>query len=208
MGDMAAEHTAQDVQLVDDDIAQPHQQRRPLRVVGEDPGVEHLGVGQNQVGVGPHPGPLFGGAVAVVGGGDEVGIARLDDRAQLIVGEGLGREEGQGGAGSDRIGDRLGDRELVTQRLARRRAGGHDGRCARSNQVGGRRLVRPQPIDPRPVPDGRREGVGGVGVRRRPGREPFDVDDPAVGVEPIEQPVERRGFEQRHAGPSLRVAGV
>ena len=67
VGDVAAEDPPQRVEFVDDDVAQPHEERRPAVVVGEDPGVEHLGVGEHDVGRPPERGPLLHRRVAVVG---------------------------------------------------------------------------------------------------------------------------------------------
>ena len=44
--DVAAEHAAQRVQLVDDDVAQSQEERGPPVVRREDAHVEHLGVGE------------------------------------------------------------------------------------------------------------------------------------------------------------------
>ena len=68
---MGAEDAPQHVQLVDHDVAQPHEERGPAGVVGEQ---RRRGASRGwsaDVGVAPGPGPLLGGAVAVVGGGDE-----------------------------------------------------------------------------------------------------------------------------------------
>ena len=67
VGDVAPEDSPEGVQLVDDDVAEAHQERRPAVVVGEDPGVEHLGVGEHDIGRAPERGPLLGRRVAVVG---------------------------------------------------------------------------------------------------------------------------------------------
>ena len=54
--DVAAEEPAQRVQLVDHDVAQPHEERRPLlRATGRMPDVQHLGVGEQHVRVGACP---------------------------------------------------------------------------------------------------------------------------------------------------------
>ncbi len=122
---MTAEHAPQGVELVDDDVAQAHQERGPALVVREDAHVQHLGVGQHDVGVRADPRPFVGRRVAVVGRGDEVGHQPLAEAAELVLRERLGGEHEQRGvatAGDDRVDDR----KLVTQRLARRGAGGDD----------------------------------------------------------------------------------
>ena len=59
--DVAAEDAAQRVQLVDHDVAQPHEERRPPLVRRQDPHVQHLGIREHDVGV-------LAGPRAVVGG--------------------------------------------------------------------------------------------------------------------------------------------
>ena len=71
--DVRAEHAAQHVQLVDHHVAQPHEERRPLRVRREDADVEHLGVREQHRRVGARPRPLVGRGVAVVGRCHELG---------------------------------------------------------------------------------------------------------------------------------------
>jgi hypothetical protein len=44
-----AEHAAVDVRLVDDDDVEAVQEVRPRAVVGQDPDVEHVGVGEHDV---------------------------------------------------------------------------------------------------------------------------------------------------------------
>ncbi len=65
--DVRPEDAAQRVQLVDDDVLQTHEERGPRLVRRQDPHVQHLGVGQHDVGVLARPGPVVAGRVAVVG---------------------------------------------------------------------------------------------------------------------------------------------
>ena len=51
VGDVGAEDAAQHVQLVDHDVAQAHEEGGPARVVRQDAVVQHLGVGEHDVGV-------------------------------------------------------------------------------------------------------------------------------------------------------------
>ena len=76
VGHVGAEHAAQHVELVDHDVAEPHEERGPAAVVREQPVVEHLGVGEHHVGVLAGPGALLGRGVAVVGGATRPGTAR------------------------------------------------------------------------------------------------------------------------------------
>ena len=49
VGDVRAEHAAVDVRLVDDDEREVGEQVAPGGVVGQDPDVQHVGVGDDQV---------------------------------------------------------------------------------------------------------------------------------------------------------------
>jgi hypothetical protein len=144
VGDVAAEHATEDVELVDHDVAQPAQERGPALVVREEPGVEHLGVGQHHGGVAADPGPLLRSGVAVVGAGDHSREPEGAQGPELVVRQCLGGEDGQRGAGPHGRGGGLRDGQLVAEGLARRRAGGHHHRPSRPGQVDGLRLVRPE----------------------------------------------------------------
>ena len=120
---MAAEDPPQHVELVDDDVAESHEECRPAVVVREDAGVEHLGVGEDDVGRPPERGPLLHRRVAVVGHGPHPRHQPRPQRPELVVGQGFGREQQEGRvlpAGEHR----LGDRSLVAQRLPGPGAGG------------------------------------------------------------------------------------
>ena len=58
--DVAAEDPALRVQLVDHDVAQPHHERGPPLMRRQDPDVQHVGIGEHDVGV-------LAGPAAVVG---------------------------------------------------------------------------------------------------------------------------------------------
>ena len=66
VGDVAAEHAAVGVQLVDDDVLQVLEQLEPLGVVREDRGVQHVGVGDHHVPGGAHDRAHVRRRVAVV----------------------------------------------------------------------------------------------------------------------------------------------
>ena len=166
VGHVGAEDPPQDVELVDHHVLQPGQVGGPLGVVGQQGRVQHLGVGQQHGGLAPGPGALLGAAVAVVGGGDEAGQVELEQGAGLVLGQRLGREDAEGGAGPDRGQGGLGDGGLVAERLARRGAGGQHHRAAGPDLVDGRGLVGPQPVDARGAP---RPGRAAAGPARRSG---------------------------------------
>ena len=85
VADVAAEHAAEHVELIDHDVVQPLEKGGPLAVVGEQPVVHHLGVGQDHVGVGPGPRPLLPGGVAVIGRGLQPGDVELPEGPELIL---------------------------------------------------------------------------------------------------------------------------
>ena len=71
VGDVAAEHAAIRVQLVDDDDLELLEQLEPLGVVGQDRRVEHVRVGDHDLAGGPDGRADRGGRVAVVGRGED-----------------------------------------------------------------------------------------------------------------------------------------
>ena len=88
------------VQLVNHDKLQILKDLSPFCVVGQDPGVEHIGVGENHVRPLPNRPPRVLRGVAVVGEGADFGgfpvhpdgIDRCLELLQLVLGEGLGGE--------------------------------------------------------------------------------------------------------------------
>ena len=64
---MGTEHAAQGVGLVDDHVGEPTEEGRPAFVAREDAAVEHVQVGQHQVGAAPDRRAVGGQGVAVVG---------------------------------------------------------------------------------------------------------------------------------------------
>src|SRR3989441_9246660 len=95
VGEMAAEDAPVRVELVDDDIAKILEERRPFRMVREDPRVEHVGVRQHEIRPRADGTPRVLGRVAVVGEHPHLGQAlrqRLELR-ELVLGERLRREE-------------------------------------------------------------------------------------------------------------------
>ena len=117
---MAAEDAAVVVQLVHHDVAEVLEEADPLVVVGQDAGVEHVGVGDDDV-AGLADGPAGGGrGVAVVGERLDVGADRFDQSVKLgllVLGERLGREEVEG-AGVRVFEDGVEDRQVVAEGLA------------------------------------------------------------------------------------------
>ena len=175
VGHVRAVDAAVAVQLVHDHVAQVLEQLHPLRVVRQDPLVQHVGVRDHDVG------PRADGLarvlrrVAVVGEGADVGAERLDHRVELgelVLGQRLGGEEVEG----PRVGvlqDAVEDGQVVAEGLARGRGRHHDRALPRRRHVVGRPLVGVEPlvapaaehVAELPVKLGRE-----VGELRRPGR--------------------------------------
>ena len=90
--DVGAEHAAVVVALVDDDVVDGREEPGPSVVGGQQRAVQHVGVGQDVLGVVAGPVALLLGAVAVVRRDPDVEAERADRRA-LVLGERLrGRE--------------------------------------------------------------------------------------------------------------------
>ena len=128
VGDVGAEHAAVDVRLVDDHDREVGEEVPPRGVVREDPEVQHVGVGEDDVAVAADRRALLARRVAVVD--REPGVLDVEavERARLVLGERLRRVEveraGAGVAAEDVEGG-----ELEAERLAGGGAGGDDRRA-------------------------------------------------------------------------------
>ena len=178
LGDVAAEDAAEGVQLVEHDEAKPPEEGRPTLVVRQQPGVQHLRVGEHDRRVLAHPGALLGAGVAVVGAGHHPGQLEGGERAELVVGQRLGGEQRERGARADRVAGRLRDRHLVAERLARRGARRDDHRVAGAGRLDRLDLVRPERAG-QSIGDGVGQRAGELGVPRRPSGLGVEVHEPA-----------------------------
>ncbi len=149
---MPAEDAAQRVGLVDHDVAQSPQERRPLRVAWEEADVQHVGVGADHVGVPTYPRSLDVGAVTVVRRGDHSGELEGVEGAQLVVTQRLGRVEQQRRGGSGPCAGCT-DGGLRHERLARGRPRREHGRRAVQHELQGIGLVGPERVHPEPFPN-------------------------------------------------------
>ena len=127
VGDVRAEHAAVDVRLVDDDDGEVREQVAPGGVVGQDPDVEHVGVGEDEVRAPADRRALLARRVAVVDRrAHALASPSACERPRLVLGQRLGRVQVQrpraGGRGSSTssVG------QVEAQRLARGGAGGDD----------------------------------------------------------------------------------
>ena len=73
---MRAVDAPEGVELVDARRSAAGEEVGPAPVEGEDPGVEHVGIGEHDVGMAAGPRPLVRPAVAVVGDRGEAGDVR------------------------------------------------------------------------------------------------------------------------------------
>ena len=136
-GDVGAEHPAVGMRLIDDNELQVAQDPCPPLVRGKDGHVQHVRVSEDEPGLLADACAGFGGGVAVVGGGNDgrcaalvptaLALHRLDEprgRLQLVGAQRLRRGKVQR-AGGGVFGQPGEDGQLIAQRLARGRAGGH-----------------------------------------------------------------------------------
>jgi hypothetical protein len=149
VGDVAPEHAAVRVQLVDDDELELLEQLEPLGVVGEDGRVEHVRVAHDDLAGGADGGPDGRGRVAVVRRRDdrEPGRGRqLAELGHLVLAEGLGREQEQRPSGGV-VRDGLQGGEGIAQRLAGGRRRHDDDVLAGMDRVDGLGLVAVELLD-------------------------------------------------------------
>jgi hypothetical protein len=131
------------VGLVDHHVGEAAEEGCPALVSGEDAAVEHVRVGQHQVGAAPDHRAVGGRGVAVVGRRPDPGQGEGTDGAELVAGQGLGGGEVQRAAVA--LAEQgVEQRELVAEALAGGGAGGHDHVAAGTGQGHRGRLVGPE----------------------------------------------------------------
>jgi hypothetical protein len=128
--DVRAEDAAVGVELVDDDVAQRREEAAPARVVRQDAGVEHVRVGDEEVGAVAELAARGRGRVAVVDAGRDARGHRRREReepvqvAELVLAQRLGGVEEERGAAT-LVVEALEHRQQEAVRLAG--GGGRDG---------------------------------------------------------------------------------
>jgi hypothetical protein len=199
VGHVRAEHAAVDVRLVDHDDSQVREEVRPRLMVGQDPDVEHVGVGQHEVRAPADRGALLPRRVAVVDRRAH-GLAEPErvDRTRLVLRERLRGVEVE----RARLGVAAQDvqrRQVEAQRLARRRPR-RDDRRALPRSLQRLRLMGVQLFDARRPQALQQLGVQVVGQRRQLGRPgPLErlPDEPPVFASRLDQRGPRLGL-RRH----------
>ena len=149
VGDVRAEDASIAVQLVDDDVAQVLEEPHPLRMVGEDAAVQHVGVRDHDVPGDAGGAPRARGGVAVVGLRADLAARGVGERAQLlelVLRERLRREEVERARRGVRE-DRAQHGHRVAERLARRRRRDDDLVAAGEGARDGARLVGVRSLD-------------------------------------------------------------
>ena len=180
--DVAAEHAAVRVQLVDDDDLDLLEELEPLGVMREDRGVEHVRVRDHDLPGRPDRRADRRRRVAVVRGRRDVQRARAGQPGELrhlVLAERLGGEEEQG-ACRWILRERLEDGQRVAQRLARCGGRDHDDVLAGVDGLDGLRLVAVEGGDPavlEAADDARVQPRGERGGDGLPGGEPRVVLD-------------------------------
>jgi hypothetical protein len=168
---MRAEHAPVGVQLVDDDVAEVLEEHRPLRVMGQDAGVQHVGIGQHHVGARAHRPPRVLRRVAVVREHPQLGqlLGELLQLRELVLRERLRREEIER-ARVRLVHERLQHGQVVAERLAGRGRGDHDDMAPRLHDLPCACLVaielldaaRAQRLDDPRIHRGRKRRVDGL----------------------------------------------
>ena len=138
------------MKLVDHDVAQVLEEARPLRVMGQHPGMQHVRVGQHDVGALPDGLAGILRRIAVVREGANAASHAGNQALQLIelvFGKRFGREQVER-AGLGVFRQRVQDRQVVTECLPARRRRGNDDVLAAGNLLPGFELMRIKLPDP------------------------------------------------------------
>ena len=150
---VAAEHAAVGVQLVDHDEPQVLEQLRPARMMRQDPRVQHVGIAEHHVRLAPDRAPRVRRRVAVVGEHADLQLAvarhQLGEHVklgQLVLRQRLGRKEIQ--RPRRRIlQDRVEDRGVVAERFPGSRRRNRDDVAPREHVLERFRLMRVELLD-------------------------------------------------------------
>src|SRR6185503_16332110 len=121
---MAAEDTAERMQLVDDDVAEVLEELRPSRMVRKNPRMQHVRIAEHHIGAGADRAAGVLGRIAVVGEDSNLlarsrrdGLAKRLQLGELILRQRLGRKEIQRAARRI-LKNGMQNRRVVAQRLS------------------------------------------------------------------------------------------
>ena len=116
---MRAEHAPVRMELVDHDVAEVLEERRPFGVMRQDPRVEHVGIREDEVRAGADGPPRVLGRVAVIGEHPHLRQLprELFELGQLVLGERLRGKQIEH-ARVRLVHERLERRQVVTECLA------------------------------------------------------------------------------------------
>ena len=148
IGDVAAEHAAVRVELVDDHITQIFEELGPSWVMRQDARMQHVGIGQDQIGASAHGTARILRRIAVVREHPELGqrFRQLFQLRELILRERLRRKQIQ----DPRVAvveQTLERRQVVAEGLAGGRRRDHDDVLAARDRLPGARLVSVELLD-------------------------------------------------------------
>jgi len=96
IAEMAAENAAVGVEFIEDDVAEIFEEARPARMVREDAGVKHVGIGENDVTLFADGFAGVARSVAVVSENTEAiieALIKVVEFGELVLREGFGGEE-------------------------------------------------------------------------------------------------------------------
>ncbi len=207
VGHVRAEHAAVDVRLVDDHHGQVGEQLCPGGVVGQDPHVQHVGVGQHHVGALAYLRPRLARRVAVVDGrAHPLGQPERRKRPGLVLGERLGGVQVQR-ARARVAAEHVQRGQVEAHRLAGRGAGGDDG-GPRPGGVDGLRLMGVEALDPQAYKRRRHFGVQlgrHVDQARLAGSFACLAHESAIGAPGVQQRAPRLGCAVD--GQGLEIVG-
>ena len=141
---MASEDAAVGMKLVDHDVPQVFEEARPTRVMGQHPAVQHVGVGQHDVGALSDGLASILRRISVVREGPNAALHAGKEALQplkLIFGKRFRWKEVER-AGLGVFRQRVQDRKVVAECLAARRRRGNDDVLAAGNLLPGFELMR------------------------------------------------------------------
>ena len=150
--DVRAEHATVRMHLVDHDVAQRLEERRPFRMVRQDRLVQHVRVADDDVALHADRLPRIGRRVAIERRREQAERTRaveLEQFGDLVLRERLGREQVQ--RLRLRRAHRLDHRQVVAERLARRGRRDHDHMLARLHAVPRLALMAVEPLHAAPL---------------------------------------------------------